>query len=117
MITRSFKALEKFIKPHIVLTYSHTFEDGENIETYTSGTRNMAAIPLTPEILKYLPEGAYNHKDYIFYDLELTALTPLRSVVQRANGKQYRINSVMDRVEDGGYNKYLTKFIEEVLQQ
>jgi hypothetical protein len=118
MITQSFKALKRFLKEHEYYLSGQNIIDGELVEAYvsgtsviaftSSGTRAMAGLQLTPNALKYLPEGAYDLKDFKFYDTESTPLE-MRTIVRRPNGEYFMINDRSDRYEDGGFNSYLGK--------
>jgi hypothetical protein len=112
-ILNAARAIDRFMIDHNYYEISQEYIDGENVETYpVSGTRKMAGFQMTAESLKYLPEGAYNGQDFKFYDKEIDALIPERSIIERANGDRFRVKDISDRTFEGGFNAYLTKKIQ-----
>jgi len=82
---------------------------GEWTEGATTPTSVEAVvIPLTPNAIRYLPEGAYDMKDIGVYVASSPALQFGDTITIGA--KVYTIRDVGDRPH-GTYTKYLCKFI------
>ncbi len=86
---------------------------GEYGETYSSGIEQFYPVPMTAQLLKYFPAGAYTHEDYKFVQIG-SGMHETRSVILY-NNNQYRIDKVFDRSNEGGFTEYMTKRITDIL--
>lgn len=108
MITTAYKALLKRLRTVTVYSYSESFVEGEWIEVLSSsGTYNVAIIPITAQQLKYLPEGVYDTQDKKFYAIGSGTITE-KSII-RISGEDYRVKEINDRYHDGGFTVYFGK--------
>ena len=109
MITNAYKALLKRRRTVTVLCHSESFIDGEYVESVSSsGTYEMAIIPITANQLKYLPEGVYDTQDKKFYQVGNGAITE-KSTIQITAGDVYRVKEINNRYLDGGFTVYFGK--------
>jgi len=109
MITTAFRALLKRRRTVTVLCHSESFIDGEYVESVSSsGTYEMAIIPITANQLKYLPEGVYDTQDKKFYHIG-SGVIPDKSIIQITASDTYRVKEINDRYHDGGFTVYFGK--------
>ncbi len=109
MITNAYRALLKRLRTVTVYVHSESFIDGEYVETISSsGTYQMAIIPITAKQLKYLPEGVYDTQDKKFYQIGDGTITA-KSTIQITADDVYRVKEINNRYLDGGFTVYFGK--------
>jgi hypothetical protein len=109
MITNAYKALLKRLRTVTVYVHAESFVDGEYVETVSSsGTYQMAIVPITAKQLRYLPDGVYDTQDKKFYQIGDGAITE-KSTIQITAGDVYRVKDINNRYYDGGFTVYFGK--------
>jgi hypothetical protein len=108
MINNMYKALMRLAVPVTVNHVSQTTASGVVSETYASGSMSMATVLFRPDLLRYLPEGAYTHKDRKFYEVGPTVSLGKRDTIGLGT-ELYRVNEIYDHTRDGCFTEYWTK--------
>jgi hypothetical protein len=107
MITRVYRAIRKHLRTVTVNQHSEAKVDGEYIDTYVSGTKQLAVFPLTLKDLRHDPNGVYTLQDKKFYEIGAGTINP-KSTVVMSDGT-YTIDLWSDRNFDGGFTMYVGK--------
>lgn len=88
-----------------------SYIDGEWVTGSTTNHNvEMVPMPMTPQALRYLPDGVYDTQDIRFY-MSGSSLWKSQDVISY-NGQSYQIRDISDRSAAGGFTIYYAKRIK-----